>query len=102
MKKVLKESPDYLVQFIGLIILYAGFGMFILWGWDFLLSKTSDTYEHTPTNIGFVDSWKVIATGAALFGIGKIYSELWHLNRYILRNKKLLNELYLSQKNKND
>lgn len=101
MNKILKENPDYLVQFIGLIILYAGFGMFILWGWDFYMFKTSDTYDSTPT-IGFVDSWKVIATGAALFGIGKIYSELWHLNRYILRNKKLLNELYLSQKNKND
>jgi hypothetical protein len=47
MNKIIKESPDYLVQVIGLIILYAGFGMFILWGWDFLMFKTSDTYEST-------------------------------------------------------
>jgi hypothetical protein len=72
----LKVGPDFFVKSIGLLILYAGFGMLILWGWDFLLSKTSDTYESTPT-IGFVDSWKVIATGTALYGIGQIYSELW-------------------------
>jgi len=101
MNRFIKKFPDYFVKSIGLLILYAGFGMLILWGWDFLLSKTSDTYVSTPT-IGFVDSWKVIATGTALYGIGQILSELWELNRYILRNKKLLNELYLSQKNKND
>jgi hypothetical protein len=101
MNRFIKKFPDYFVKSIGLLILYAGFGMLILWGWDFLLSKTTGIYKY-PIKIGFVDSWKVIATGTALYGIGQILSELWELNRYILRNKKLLNELYLSQKNKND